>query len=196
MSDTLTKRSIPIDRLAYLGPTRLGKLLGVSKQRADQLLHPEKQRARRDSLDKRERGIITRPTVCSNCGAEKERIEAHHSSYEEGGAIQWLCVSCHRKIPRPRKLKSCHTCGSPIKSNRKYCSAECKSAPYRVTLPCPSCGKPISISRKYFQWRQSHVQPGNGKPQQQVFCSKSCLSSWIGKHYGRGRKPQPRPPAA
>lgn len=56
------------------------------------------------------RGEITRPELCSECGAKPERgsdgrscIHAHHhKGYEHPLDVEWLCPKCHFKHdPRP-----------------------------------------------------------------------------------------------
>lgn len=40
--------------------------------------------------------IISKPTICSNCGDER-KILAHHEDYSKPLEVVWLCYSCHKK---------------------------------------------------------------------------------------------------
>lgn len=71
-------------------PTELGRLLGVSKQRADQLLHPEKERARR-LVRKNQK----KPKACQVCGKICEDLEGHHYDYSKPDCVIWTCTKCH-----------------------------------------------------------------------------------------------------
>lgn len=77
-------------------PSRqLAALLGVSRQRAAQLLAPERHHARRAVQKAVKRGSIVRPLTCERCGAGSP--QAHHANYEDRFAVRWLCVLCHRR---------------------------------------------------------------------------------------------------
>jgi len=41
------------------------------------------------------RGKLVRPDVCSCCGGNAHRIEAHHDDYAKALDVIWLCASCH-----------------------------------------------------------------------------------------------------
>lgn len=42
------------------------------------------------------RGVLIRPTVCSECGKPRT-IHAHHDDYSKQLVVRWLCRSCHAK---------------------------------------------------------------------------------------------------
>ena len=42
-------------------------------------------------------GIITKPEICDECRKPHKYIEAHHTNYNDPGAIKWLCRPCHVK---------------------------------------------------------------------------------------------------
>jgi len=44
------------------------------------------------------KGIIIKPTHCSICGKESDRIEGHHFNYDKFTDVVWLCSSCHKKV--------------------------------------------------------------------------------------------------
>lgn len=41
-------------------------------------------------------GRVIRPDVCSKCGGNETRIEAHHHDYSKPLDVEWLCFACHR----------------------------------------------------------------------------------------------------
>jgi transposase-like protein len=91
-------------------------------------------------------GLLTRPSVCEECG-ESRYCEAAHSDYLRPLDVRWLCRSCHRsadsaspnkgKEPREASLariaereasRMCLHCGARITEHpgrRKYCSHPC-----------------------------------------------------------------------
>ena len=91
------------------------------------------------------RGILPKPSACSQCG-RVSRIEGHHYDYDKPLDITWLCRRCHvfrhplysRRRPKRRSLGpscTCLHCGytwSPFKWNRspKYC-ARCHKEGWR-----------------------------------------------------------------
>ena len=44
------------------------------------------------------KGLLTRPTDCPVCKKVNCKIEGHHPSYYNPREINWVCVSCHKKI--------------------------------------------------------------------------------------------------
>lgn len=57
----------------------------------------------RHAIDK---GILTRPDACPECGANDRTIEAHHWSYELGNELDvlWLCRKCHAALHQRNKI--------------------------------------------------------------------------------------------
>lgn len=43
-------------------------------------------------------GKLAKPECCSECGADSDRIEAHHESYHAPLEVKWLCRRCHEKV--------------------------------------------------------------------------------------------------
>ena len=72
-------------------PTQLSKILGVSPQRADQLLHPEKHRARVQVNKNKE----LKPDHCQICGKRTKDLEGHHYNYQKPEDVIWSCKDCH-----------------------------------------------------------------------------------------------------
>ena len=79
-------------------PTQLGKLLGVSRQRASQLMEPMKHAARNAVKYALEQGIIGKPPFCFRCGNKTEDLEAHHWDYDGPLDVGWFCVPCHNVV--------------------------------------------------------------------------------------------------
>jgi predicted transcriptional regulator len=87
--------------LAEAGFTRakVAKELGVSRQRIDQILQPEKHHARIMLSHHIKIGTIKRPNRCGSCG-ELAEVEAHHVDYSRPLFVDWLCLKCHAEEER------------------------------------------------------------------------------------------------
>ena len=105
-----------------LGPAALGRKLGVTRQRADQLMNAEKHRARKAVSYAVRHGNLVQPDCCERCGEAAERIEGHHDDYSKPLDVRWFCPPCHSVI-------------HPHIANRGA----------RLRWPCPSCGGEIDI---------------------------------------------------
>lgn len=46
------------------------------------------------------RGVITRPIVCTRCGALDPKINGHHHDYDKPLDVTWLCYRCHAAVER------------------------------------------------------------------------------------------------
>lgn len=81
---------------AWKKDPRLTELSGDDKQRKSKQIYG---RALRN-------GVLVRPDTCECCGEKPEpgksgytRIQGHHhKGYDYPLEVQWLCVSCHRKV--------------------------------------------------------------------------------------------------
>lgn len=89
-----TKRSV-INLPNETSPTKLGRLLGVSKQRAHQLLNREAHNARMAVTNALHAGRLVKPDQCERCSAHQDDLEAHHWDYREPLDVRWLCPPCH-----------------------------------------------------------------------------------------------------
>lgn len=76
-------------------PTRLARILGVSRQRAHQLLHREAHNARNAVGRAVRAGEIAKPAKCERCSKKTADLEAHHWDYREALDVRWLCPPCH-----------------------------------------------------------------------------------------------------
>jgi hypothetical protein len=87
---------------------QIGIAYGISRQRAQQLLH--------DSA-------TTDEHRCFDCGATGIKLDAHHENYETKETIL-LCVSCHKKRHSPYS--------SDIKIERKPMEKHPKTVPTKI----------------------------------------------------------------
>ncbi len=78
-------------------PAALGRKLGVTRQRAHQILNAEKDNSRTLLRRAVQRGDLAKPDTCSRCGGGG-RIEGHHTDYAKPLDVQWLCPPCHFNI--------------------------------------------------------------------------------------------------
>jgi len=95
---TIWLRSQHLPSLPCARPARLGAALGVSRQRAHQLMNRDKDRARNAVTRALKRGTLTRPFWCVRCKAGNVRIEAHHPDYQDRLNVVWLCPKCHMVV--------------------------------------------------------------------------------------------------
>jgi hypothetical protein len=58
-------------------------------------LNREKHQAHQAVYRAVQSGELDKPTVCSFCGTDKFRIEAHHDDYSFPLDVVWLCSACH-----------------------------------------------------------------------------------------------------
>ncbi len=70
--------------------------------------HQERHRIRGRTIAAVNRGQLTRPTVCSECGGNLGGIQAHHHcgyDIEHALRVVWLCKPCHYKAHgwKPKK---------------------------------------------------------------------------------------------
>lgn len=87
--------------------TDLGRVLGVSRQRAHQLLHREKNSARQIIRQALQTGVIAKPPFCFRCGVEQADLEAHHWDYDRPLDVGWFCPKCHAAVhPHVRGRKT------------------------------------------------------------------------------------------
>lgn len=79
-------------------PSRLARLLGVSRQRAHQLLNKDAHNARQSVARALRLGQLVKPSVCERCQRKTRDLEAHHWDYREELDVRWLCPPCHSVI--------------------------------------------------------------------------------------------------
>lgn len=89
-----TRRFLP----TASGAGELGKILGVSRQRADQLLNPDKRHARSTAQAALASGKIAKSPLCNRCLEPNGKLHAHHWDYSRPLEVSWYCDPCHRAV--------------------------------------------------------------------------------------------------
>lgn len=84
------------NRLEYRYPTWPSEWLEKHADRLFKKCRPDIERAHQAVARAIQRGELTRPDTCSECGREA-RIIAHHEDYSKPLDVQWLCPQCHQK---------------------------------------------------------------------------------------------------
>lgn len=156
-----------------VSPTALGKQLGVSRQRAEQILHRDKGRARNNLNKALKAGRITKPDICQECGVKGTQLQAHHDDYSMWRQVRWLCSACHARIhphaPRATKQYICSSCGNDVVAGRKLCD-NCKPVSM-ITRQCAQCGHPFDVAR-------SQIRLDRHAPR--IYCSRQCF--WASRY--------------
>ena len=75
----------------------MGRRLGVTRQRAEQLVRAPQSRARQAVHAAIKCGKLVRSDTCARCG-EGGKIEAHHPDYSKPLKVEWVCLMCHRPL--------------------------------------------------------------------------------------------------
>jgi hypothetical protein len=81
---------------------RFGRRSDAGRDRSGRVLTTEekaKQAARRALRYAIRKGLVIRPTVCSQCPRTR-RIQAHHHDYSKPFDVAWLCSRCHGRRHR------------------------------------------------------------------------------------------------
>jgi DNA-directed RNA polymerase subunit RPC12/RpoP len=106
----------------------IGDIMGVSRQRVEQLASPP--------VDTLEELISRSGAKCQDCGIFVGKSgHAHHKgksedSYADISQLIYLCISCHRRAHAlPAEKIICQQCGkeymNKISQGRKFCSWKC-----------------------------------------------------------------------
>lgn len=74
----------------------IGNQIGVSRARVDQIMNPEKHRARQNLRMNVRLGNIIRTAKCDKCKTPC-KPEGHHKDYSKPLSVEWLCAQCHLK---------------------------------------------------------------------------------------------------
>ena len=104
-------------------PAVVGRRLGIPRQRADRLLHPEQWAARQAVAQALIKGKLVTPDACERCG-DSEPLQAHHADYTKKLEVRWLCRPCHN-IVHP------HTPGSRQRRRRPTMQASTPGQAWR-----------------------------------------------------------------
>ena len=89
MSETSTQALAVAFKLKGWTYAQIGRKLGVSRQRAQQLVRPPK--AVYDLVRKRAGGC------CQECGVEVGSGQVHPEDFNDVDGLKYLCVACHVK---------------------------------------------------------------------------------------------------
>ena len=162
-------------------PTALATILGISRQRAHQLLHKDQHRARSTVTKALKRGRITKPLVCERCGGNDLSLEAHHPDYSQRLLVNWLCITCHSVVhPHPHRATSkpiCRRCGNDVDRGTsgawKTLCGDCTFYRHSLVImrPCGWCS--TLVHRPLSQVRANK----HGF----IFCDRHCRSRWNGR---------------
>lgn len=79
-------------------PARIGRLLGISRQRAHQILNRQENSARIKAGYAERMGQITKPLICQHCFKETDDLEKHHPNYKKPLHVVWVCSLCHSAV--------------------------------------------------------------------------------------------------
>lgn len=82
-------------RCKETNPSRLARVLGVSRQRAHQILNKQAHVARGAVAYALKTGRLIKPDACERCGVKTSDLEAHHWDYHEELDVRWVCPPCH-----------------------------------------------------------------------------------------------------
>jgi hypothetical protein len=104
---------------------QIAKVLGVSRQRVEQLLRPEKRAARERVAEELNRESCEYP----NCSVRF--AQAHHPDYSKPLDVIWLCQPHHKKLhlkPKivKKKIRRCLYCGKEVVGRAFYCGDDRK----------------------------------------------------------------------
>lgn len=152
----------------------IAKIMGVSRQRVQQLFVPPKQVM--IEVSNRAKGL------CEGCGQFDQFGHYHHKKYDydvlnEVDNIEYLCCSCHLK--KNGEARYCLNCNKLLESRQrgKFCSKDCSKAYHSITAACSQCGKVFTLSAES-KIRVSRSVSGL------LFCSRKCQGLYLASHHG------------
>lgn len=137
----------------------VAKFLGVSRQRVEQLLHPDKHKAR-GKVNKA--GLSSE--VCEYPGCKEIETQAHHFDYNRPLEITWLCTKhhkeFHRKIEVRKKIRKCFYCGVEVLKYCKYCRECAKKRSLKLRRKAYNTNPIQKIRQKKANknWRENHKE--------------------------------------
>lgn len=92
------KRQLAIElRAQGMTLAAIGRALGVSRQRVDQLVDQEKHAARSAASRAKASGKLVPPQNCEACDRRLRRLYMHHADYSKPLDVMWMCARCHGK---------------------------------------------------------------------------------------------------
>ena len=78
--------------------SKIGRLLGISRQRVEQLVRNDARAARQAVHNKLKSGRLEKPERCERCQDTTENLDAHHGDYSQPLDVVWLCRACHNIV--------------------------------------------------------------------------------------------------
>jgi len=131
------------------------RLGGVSRQRAEQLLRPDRHMARKQVFIEKRKGVLIAPKHCESCDVESGDLHAHHKDYSMPLDVEWLCRSCHSEAHLKPRLPEDVTSTQPAVIPALTCQRCGSTWEPRTPRPvqCPRCkstswNKPKQKKRK------------------------------------------------
>lgn len=169
-------------RLLGMTYAAIGKELGISRQRVQQLISPSKYI--RNVVVKRANNRCQRCEVILDGSGHIHHKGNEDEDYNDIDNLELLCISCHRiahSIYHP-----CPQCGRDIPQGRGhiFCCAQCRHDFSYKKIPCEVCGQLKEYHIKRVDW----LQKRGG--QKHFYCSKRCQGKWLGTNYGGGSTKQ------
>ena len=90
----------------------IGRAVGRTRQRIEQIVRSERQRARLAAGVAYRRGDLAKPAFCESCLNATDKLAMHHDDYSKPLAIRWLCQVCHvNSHPHGPLEAQCPICG-------------------------------------------------------------------------------------
>lgn len=80
--------------------TDIASHYGITRTRVEQIVRPDRQRARSAVQNAIRSGRLVRPTSCERCQCQTKNIHSHHTDYSRPLDVLWLCRSCHGRADR------------------------------------------------------------------------------------------------
>jgi len=95
-----------------LGFAAIGAQMGVTRQRAEQLVRLDRHRARMAVKMSKARGDLLVASLCERCKLPR-RLQGHHPDYTNRTTVTWLCNPCHNIVhPHPNPKGNVQAAGA------------------------------------------------------------------------------------
>ena len=162
----------------------------LSRQRHDQIAHPEKAKARLTAYHALVVGpLAKRP--CEVCHTDTD-VEMHHDDYTDPLQVRWLCTQHHRKRDRYLAMTRAVESGGRVLNCR--CGHMWAARPDKKTdrAKCPSCRRTFilrrsKMSREYLDARKAEMRVAwgiLGEMVRNMRVAAGCTQSDLGRMLG------------
>ena len=184
-------------RLAGLTYAAIGRQLGLSRQRIQQIIAPPTDV--RDMIIERYNGKCQGCGYPVNGGGHVHHLSCEGENYNDPDNLVLLCIPCHRAAhTNPSLHGACPVCGKPKPNQQQeHCSRECFKRSRQMEVTCYTCGKAFSryIKRVEHRYVYAWVYAKHGmNVSDRYFCSRQCQGRWLGRNYGRHTTRRPYGP--